>query len=175
MWFRYLTSIWTCLDKYFDFMSRASRKEYWSFTILTWVIWIFFYIFCLKNNINLLNPSSMDLFNILSSDFITITLYIILLLTFIPSEAVAFRRAHDIGYSGGIYFLFLTWLPSFVGGFIGGFIKGFLYGNIHEYYGNTFISLIAILTVISTRLYFFTENSQPGENKWGANPKGIEK
>lgn len=81
------------INQYFDFSSRARRKEYWMFTlfslIITWSLAILDATF------------EMYIFSIIGS--------IYYLLVFIPSLAVMLRRLHDSGNSG--WFLFLLLLP----------------------------------------------------------------
>lgn len=115
------------LKQYFDFKSRARRKEYWMFTLV---------------NILILAVLSVIDFVVLGADIETggMILYpIYALLVLIPSLAVGVRRLHDSGRSG--------WNMLTV-----------------------FIPIIGSLVLI----YFLVQDSEVGENKWGANPKKAE-
>lgn len=86
------------INQYFDFSSRARRKEYWIFTLsnlfFSWFLSIFDFIF------------GIYIFTTIS--------YIFSILVFIPSLAVLLRRLHDVGKSGWYFFLifipFIGWL-----------------------------------------------------------------
>lgn len=72
------------LNQYFDFNGRARRKEYWMFTLFTFIIsW---------------SCSLLDtIFGIYIFSIISL---VISLLLFIPALAVLVRRLHDTGKSG---------------------------------------------------------------------------
>ncbi len=66
----------TCFEKCFDFSGRARRKEYWYFKLSIVIVGNLLYCF---------SPLLAIVFSIL---------------VVVPSLAVGFRRAHDIGHSG---------------------------------------------------------------------------
>ncbi len=82
----------TVLKKYAVFKGRATRAEYWYFSLFNIIIAVLISIISsiIKNNLNLL-----------------LILYI--LLTLIPSIAVSIRRLHDIGKSG--WMILISWIP----------------------------------------------------------------
>lgn len=91
--------------------------------------------------------------------WIWLAFYLVILL---PSIAVAVRRLHDIGRSGWWYLLFvvlmtLPVIPSCM------HLTGFL---------PTFMNLLALAITIFY-IVVMCKDSQPGENKWGPNPKDL--
>ncbi|WP_339663162.1 DUF805 domain-containing protein [uncultured Polaribacter sp.] len=110
------------ITQYFDFSGRARRKEYWMFTLFSFLIsWLLAILDI---------ASGTTIFSIIS------TIYSVLI--FIPSLAVFVRRLHDGGYTGWYFLLFF--LP----------IIGWIW-------------LLVLLCM----------ESEPKQNKWGENPKGI--
>lgn len=107
------------LKDYAAFEGRASRSEFWYFTLFHFIALI---VLVMVDGV---------LANLIGLPFLTI-LYA--LGTFIPSIAVFVRRLHDAGYSGWWYLLNL---------------------------------------LIPIPLIFCFFDSQPGTNKYGANPKGV--
>jgi len=103
------------LRAYTDFEGRSRRKEYWTFTLVNFVISM------------LLSGLGLGMLGLLFG--------IVILL---PGIAVGVRRLHDIGKSG-------LWL---------------LVG---------FIPVVGLIVLI----YFFIQDSEPGANMYGVNPKGI--
>ena len=82
------------LNQYFDFNSRARRKEYWMFVLVNFIISML--IIGVDNALGFSfnytgNVSGTGVFNLLYN-----------LLILIPSLAVAVRRLHDVGKSGWI-------------------------------------------------------------------------
>lgn len=108
-----------CFKKYADFSGRARRKEYWMFTLFNVIATVLIFIIGLLIQFQWLSV-------------------IYCLAVLVPSLAVIVRRLHDIGKSGGWFFI------SFVP-FVGGIIL----------------------------LVFECMDSQPGENAYGPNPKGV--
>ena len=80
------------MNKYADFSGRASRSEYWSFTLLfglaNWVLNILY------------RATDFRLFTVLAS--------LLSLAVLVPSLAVSWRRLHDIGKKGSWYFIVLV-------------------------------------------------------------------
>ncbi len=79
-------------NHYFDFEGRATRKQFWMFTLINFVIAV---------AIGLINSFMDNNLSILSS------LYSLAVL--IPSIAIAVRRLHDIRMSG--WWLLLALIP----------------------------------------------------------------
>ncbi len=170
-------AIKTCFQKYATFSGRARRSEYWYFYLFTFLVSL------------VLN--CIPLFGFLSS--------IWWLAQIIPSLAVTVRRFHDIGKSGWNY-LFIA-IPELL--FIG-YIFSFIFyairdlvdagidftnfpgntGEVGRIIGNSFVengSLVTfgiyfLILVVSIILWlvWMTRDSQPGENKWGPNPKEVQ-
>jgi uncharacterized membrane protein YhaH (DUF805 family) len=99
------------LNQYGDFTSRASRKEYWCFTICSLLLGI----------ITIVADNIIDLNFVIETEYKTFqlpygyiySLYIIIML--IPSLAVTVRRLHDTGKSGWRFFIILI---PFLGGIL---------------------------------------------------------
>ena len=87
-----VANVMACLEKYADFSGRATRSEYWSFTL----------VFGLANWVlNLLYQSTgFRLFSIVAA--------LLSLAILAPSLAVSWRRLHDIGKKGSWYFIILV-------------------------------------------------------------------
>ena len=73
------------LKRYADFNGRASRAEYWMFTLISFIIYLILYLIDKK-----ITPSS-------NVQVISTVYYLAVLL---PSLAVNVRRLHDVGRSG---------------------------------------------------------------------------
>lgn len=84
------------LQNYANFNGRARRKEYWMFVLFS----VLFTLIVLAIDAAIMYQFSF---------FIPVLTIIYSLATLIPSIAVAIRRLHDVGKSGG-YFL-LSFLP----------------------------------------------------------------
>lgn len=85
--------IWQAFKKSFVFKGRASRKEYWCFTLFTIVIYI-----------GLVGVEVAVLKTDLSREFSPMLLGASLLL-FFPSLSVMVRRFHDTNRSGWYWFI----------------------------------------------------------------------
>jgi len=84
----FVTSIKTCLGKYATFQGRASRSEYWYFTLFL----------CLVSVVTQIAAAVAPILGLLG--FVVLALVI-------PGIAVAVRRLHDGDRSGWWYLLFL--------------------------------------------------------------------
>lgn len=82
---------------YATFSGRASKSEYWFSYLFTFIISTIISFF--SGLFGAIEPDFAIVFNILSTLFS--------LATFIPTLAVAVRRLHDTGKSGGYYFILL--------------------------------------------------------------------
>lgn len=169
-------AIKACFQKYATFSGRARRSEYWYFYLFTFLV--SFVLDCIP------------LIGVLSS--------IWWLAQIIPSLAVTVRRFHDIGKSGWNYLfiaipelLFIGYIFSFIFYAIKDLINaGIDYHNfadntenIAKIIGDSIIAngslatfgiyfLIFVVSIILW-LVWMTRDSQPGENKWGPNPKEV--
>ncbi|MDZ7720485.1 MAG: DUF805 domain-containing protein [Balneolaceae bacterium] len=109
------------LSKYVEFSGRARRQEFWTFTLVNFVISVILAV--------------LDSMIGMGFGFIG-TLFSLAII--LPSIAVGVRRLHDIGKEG-------WWL---------------------------LIGLIPIIGLI-VLIYFYVQDSEPGANVYGPNPKGI--
>ncbi|MCB1082386.1 MAG: DUF805 domain-containing protein [Chlamydiia bacterium] len=117
-----------CLTtKYCSFKGRATRKEYWSFSI-------FFFIFITSAPSLLFKFSSLGvplgyLLNINPKSYYFIPVIIFYLILSLPSIAVTVRRLHDLNLSGG--WMFFAFVPL-VGWLFFTFYVPFLKGSKGE-------------------------------------------
>ena len=98
----------TCFRKYADFSGRARRSEYWYFYLLTMLIVLFFYILLFVIAVANIDSGSDINFNTGAFAALLIIIAIttiVMLALVVPNIAVSVRRLHDIGKSGGYYFL----------------------------------------------------------------------
>ena len=101
----------TFKKKYADFSGRASRSEYWFFTLFLTLISIPLFIILLSSVA--LSDGASDSMPISSK----ISLVILMLFAFaiiIPSLAITVRRLHDVGRSGWWYLITLVPLGGLV-------------------------------------------------------------
>jgi len=160
-----------CFKQYADFEGRARRREYWWFWLVYLIISMILMIGWLVPMAKMAVASSsadeldeMEVYNsmldTLANPFLLVWL-LFYLATLVPGIAVSVRRLHDIGKSGWWYFLPLG---------------ASMLNSIAELLGELRIGLTLILMLISIGVgilflaWMFTD-SQPGENRWGANPK----
>ncbi len=123
---RHIGWFFEVIRKYAVFSGRASRSEYWYFTLF---FIIFSYaLFGIDYYFDLTTPDST--LGLLSGIFSFALL--------IPSLGVGVRRLHDIGRSG--WWLFIMLVP-----------------------------LVGFIVV----LLWDIRDSQPGDNQYGPNPKGV--
>lgn len=109
---------------YATFSGRARRSEYWYFTLFNVLV---MFVFSLLTAI--VGDSAF-------SSILKILNGLYSLAVIIPGLAVCWRRLHDIGKSGGYYFIVLVPIVGF------------------------------ILLIV-----WFCQDSQPGVNMYGPNPK----
>ena len=84
--------------QYADFSGRATRSEYWYIVLFTFIV---------EMAISLV-------FGLISSEFASVVSGIYALATLIPNFAIVWRRMHDIGRSGGWYFIGLIPLVGWI-------------------------------------------------------------
>lgn len=144
-------AIKSVFSKYVDFKGRASRSEFWWWTLFTWIVVTVlgflagFFVLGMNDTYAEFTENSGGDFVV--SDFVAdigplgylfMALFALwYLITFIPSLAVLVRRLHDSSRSGWWYFI--SFIP------FGGFVL----------------------------LFFMIEDSTYGNNKYGPNPKGL--
>jgi uncharacterized membrane protein YhaH (DUF805 family) len=116
------------LQKYAVFSGRATRSEYWYFTLFNLLVSV------ILGLIGLLVSRAMGATP--SAALLLFDLYALAVL--LPGLGVSVRRLHDINFSG--WWILLSLVP------LGGLVL----------------------------LVLYCLDSQPGENRFGPNPKGIE-
>lgn len=152
----------SCFRKYFDFSSRAARKEFWYFVLLLALIQI------IVSQISAQQPESgfrlqlgfhvgvgptYDWFtNIFSAIFV------------VPLFAVLSRRLHDIGKEASWIFVILFFVTAFV------FIALKIGPSKHAL---NVLGAAAFLFTAIAFLYATLTKSQPGPNKYGPNPNEV--
>jgi uncharacterized membrane protein YhaH (DUF805 family) len=131
------------LKKYVDFKGRASRKEFWMFTLFNIIFSIVASLidtFVVKNNFKIVN-----------------TIYGLAVL--VPSIAVSVRRLHDTGRSWTWFLLPFAPIPLI------------LIPSAEQ----QLILVPALIGIFSLIIILFeVQDSQPGDNKYGPNPKGVQ-
>ena len=147
------------LKKYAVFSGRATRKEYWMFFLYNILIGFAYQLltgFILSFLGIVPSPSNLTSFII----FIIIS-FLYSLFIIIPTYAVMTRRLHDTGHSG-------WWMLSFI------LIQAVTFGLAFFIPFMIMIGFIVSLVVGITIFVFLLTDSQPGENKYGPNPKGVQ-
>ena len=148
LWEEYMFT--KCFREYCNFLTRASRSEYWIFTILMTVInllvvgiMIGYFLVLIKNGTLDSNMSEEAFVQALMTSSAFMFVFVLIFISSIiscPWYAVAIRRLHDVGKSS--WWLLLNFVPI-----IGGIC-------------------FFILTVLP---------GQAGENQWGPNPLETKK
>ena len=144
----FITSIKTCFKKYIDFNGRASRSEFWYFTLL--LVFGYFGLLLIVNywnDSNLFYELSDSLYNSINY-LIYGMFYGLPIICLIPFVSVTIRRIHDIGQSGFVILIF------FVGFFIAFLLKNEL-----------------IVRIVFIILGVFLTQKSAGKNQFGPVPK----
>ena len=144
----FITSIKTCFKKYIDFNGRASRSEFWYFTLL--LVFGYFGLLLIVNywnDSNLFYELSDSLYNSINY-LIYGMFYGLPIICLIPFVSVTIRRIHDIGQSGFVILIF------FVGFFIAFLLKNEL-----------------IVRIVFIILGVFLTQKSAGKNQFGPIPK----
>ena len=166
----FIEAVKSCFRNYVNFNGRARRSEFWFFFLFQVIIYfldLIFFIFCLISAVKSANLDSNYITSInLMADgeaktqaqlellgklldangmlWLPIIIFVITWLgLFIPNISVAFRRLHDTGKPGWLYFLSFT----------------------------SYISILLYLASGIFLLVMYVLDSQPGYNKYGPNPK----
>ena len=172
-------AIASVFKNYVNFRGRARRSEFW-----------YFYLFYVIVNTVLSIPSTFwnvmgtmaepdPEIQVILSLLFGLPSIIFSLATFLPYMAVTVRRLHDIGKSGW-YYLFpfiplgaiviiavLFFIVSTGTGFGGISVLGIVIAILYV------IAIIVMIAFIVVVIVWLCRDSQPGENKWGPNPKGF--
>ena len=144
----FINSIKTCFKKYIDFNGRASRSEFWYFTLL--LVFGYFGLLLIVNywnDSNLFYELSDSLYNSINY-LIYGMFYGLPIICLIPFVSVTIRRIHDIGQSGFVILIF------FVGFFIAFLLKNEL-----------------IVRIVFIILGVFLTQKSVGKNQFGPVPK----
>ena len=144
----FISSIKTCFKKYIDFNGRASRSEFWYFTLL--LVFGYFGLLLIVNywnDSNLFYELSDTLYNSINY-LIYGMFYGLPIICLIPFVSVTIRRIHDIGQSGFVILIF------FVGFFIAFILKSEL-----------------IVRIVFIILGVFLTQKSAGKNQFGPVPK----
>lgn len=146
-------AIKSVFSKYATFSGRARRSEYW-----------YFYLF------NILVSIVLTILARVVPSLIYLS-YIYSLAVLIPGLAVAVRRLHDIGKSG--WYLLAPLVPYLL--LIIVIVFAFVLGNEPSTLLWIIIGIfvLGVLALTIMLLVWLCTDSQPGENKWGPNPKEM--
>lgn len=147
---------------YVNFKDDATRKQYWTPTLIHSVIYILLLILILT-----FVAMKQGTLVILTS----LILIVFVLSIFIPSLAIQVRRLHDINRKG--FLVYLNLFTSFLVGFISGFISSSSHQteNINIYTYDPITSIIAIINlIISIWIFIYlllpTSLNKTKKRKW---------
>jgi uncharacterized membrane protein YhaH (DUF805 family) len=151
-------AIKSVFSKYATFSGRARRSEFW-----------YFYLFYI------LVASGLSFLSLM----IPIAKYLYILFglgVFLPYTAVTVRRLHDIGKSGWILLIFMvaTLLISMM---VFLFIDIIVPTNEGSSMTVFIVYSLFVFIVFALAIWLIVclcKDSQPGENKWGPNPKEVQ-
>ena len=150
-------AIKSVFSKYATFSGRARRSEFW-----------YFYLFYI------LIAFGLSFLSIL----IPIAKYLYILFglgVFLPYTAVTVRRLHDIGKSG--WFLLIFMVVIFLISMLMFLIIDIIAPTNESSSMTVFIVyslfVFIVLALAIWLIVWLCKDSQPGENKWGPNPKEV--
>ena len=139
-----------CWRKCVVFSGRARRAEYWTFYLCNAFVIIDLRIFAIVAAMyKIIGRPGVAILGLLE------VLYS--LATILPGLAVTVRRLHDTGRSGWWVLLFVVPSALLV-----------LFAFMCQ---DSWWVLFCVASVMLVPLVFMCQNSQPGENKYGSNPK----
>ena len=146
-------AIKSVFSKYATFSGRARRSEYWYFVLFNVLFMLGFAL------IARVFPEAK---------FLTYLYLVYSLAIVIPSLAVGVRRLHDIGKRGWNMFILL--IVALLNSSIT------VLGKSSLKIGSGVLLILAIIALALTVLFvvWLCKDSQPGENKWGPNPKEVQ-
>ncbi|HVN31107.1 MAG TPA: DUF805 domain-containing protein [Thermoanaerobaculaceae bacterium] len=144
------------LQKYAVFSGRARRREFWGFLVVSFLMsFLLIFIDWVAVNYSGMPIKTGLLFQLYAAA------------SFFPLLAVTVRRLHDVGKPG--WFMWFSpgaiWPLAFV-----------LYTYLSKHTRAGFIAPLFIFlgtVVLGYFLLLMVWDSQPGENRYGPNPKGI--
>lgn len=140
-----------CYINYFNFSGRASRFEYWSFTIF----WGIIGVIC---NLAII---LLELVGLEIVDYVLLILInIIAIINIIPSLAVSWRRMHDIDYSG-----WMSLTPIIFASFAA--IILVIDSVMRDKTTWQEIEALSWLVFIVCQIYLFCQPGDPNPNKYG--------
>lgn len=148
-------AIKSVFSKYATFSGRARRSEFW-----------YFYLFYI------LVAFGLSFLSIR----IPVAKYLYILFglgVFLPYTAVTVRRLHDIGKSGWFLLIFMVviFLISMLMFLIIDIIAPTVEGSSMTVFIVYSIFVLIVLALAIWLIVWLCRDSQPGENKWGPNPK----
>ncbi|WP_414055845.1 DUF805 domain-containing protein [Macrococcus equi] len=168
----------------FDFSGRSRRKEYWVpfFTqlVLLGTAFIMFTVCTILIGIAAVGNSDMETANTMAGAlgifglFIILFWVVVLIVLFIPNLSLMVRRLHDTGRSGKWVIVFyviplvLSWMNII--------IANVLTNPENPSVISLFIQMIIGLINLGLAIWcivWCAQDSKPGTNQWGPNPKGI--
>jgi len=158
------TMLFTALRKYAEYAGRARRKEYWQFVLLTVLVGI------VAGVLDAVLGLKLGTGRTAQGPIATIANLALLL----PSLAVTVRRLHDTGRTGwwmvaplvlGLAFTFAFLIPSLTGGTA----RVLREAGLGIGLGLAFI-IVSILLFV-----FMLQDSSPGANRFGPDPKAAER
>ena len=146
-------AIKSVFSKYATFSGRARRSEYWYFVLFNVLFMLGFAL------IARVFPEAK---------FLTYLYLVYSLAIVIPSLAVGVRRLHDIGKRGWNMFILL--IVALLNSSIT------VLGKSSLKIGSGVLLILSIIALALTVLIvvWLCKDSQPGENKWGPNPKEVQ-
>ena len=150
-------AIKSVFSKYATFSGRACRSEFW-----------YFYLFYI------LVAFGLSFLSIR----IPVAKYLYILFglgVFLPYTAVTVRRLHDIGKSGWFLLIFMVviFLISMLMFLIIDIIAPTVEGSSMTVFIVYSIFVLIVLALAIWLIVWLCRDSQPGENKWGPNPKEV--
>ena len=157
-------AIQTCLRKYVTFGGRARRSEYWYFYLFNILVGIVAGILDA-----ILTGATGHSFQ--GSGPIAGLAQIAL---FLPSLAAMVRRLHDTNHSGWLVLGFFAYLIVAIVVFVIGFTN-LQTGAVGVGSGIAVLAVVLLLGLLGFAVYLFVLlvlNGTPGENAYGADPKG---
>ena len=132
------------------FAGRVRRKVFWMYTL----IYVLILLGCMGVGILMMNVLRMYIFAVI----ITFAGYLFGIVCAIPNLAIQARRLHDTAKSA--WFMLLPIAPYVVFNVLGYITRE-----------PRICSLLAILSLLVVYLVLYCKDSEPGENKYGPNPK----
>ncbi|MBR5716497.1 MAG: DUF805 domain-containing protein [Bacteroidales bacterium] len=159
----FIEAIKTCFAKYITFSGRARRSEHWYFFLFITLIQIVLYSWIMATIMGPMmefiqeggDPKDVDTIKEIFLGSITSPAFIVFIVfslaTLLPIIAVQIRRMHDTGRSG-------WWSMTYWG------------GTLLSLVGVPFVSIVGTIWFI----YLACQDSTPGTNIYGPNPKGLE-